>query len=75
MRLPLPASLTCVAVAGSFGAAMAPTDPEQRVAIGIAVGTLSAMVYLYREEAKRRFDGIERRLDAISRELMRLEKA
>lgn len=75
MRIPLPAGLTCLAMAGSFGAAMAPTDPVQRVSIGIAVGTLSAMVYLYRDEARRRFDGIERRLDTISQELMRLEKA
>lgn len=65
------AGIASIYFLGGFAVAapVAETSAEL-VSIGIAVGTLTAVVYFFRDELSKRLDRIERRLDSLVQQLV-----
>lgn len=76
MRILLIRAAASLGVLEAYSAAVPQAETSaQLAALGVALGSLTAVVYLYRDEFSKRLDRIERRLDSLVQEVVRWANA
>ena len=73
MRAAILPALACLGVFEGYGVAVQGFQTSgQLAALGVALGTLTAVFYLYRDELSKRLDRIERQLDLLVTDRLRM---